>query len=584
TPIEECPCFEINDPRALCKRACIPTEYTSISECACLEINDPRVSCKKACIPTTDTPINECSCLIQNDPREQCQKTCIPIDNPYSCVPSYSTPISECPCLELNDPRQACKKACVPSITTPINECGCLAINDPRQECQKACVPNADTPINQCGCLAINDPRDVCKKACIPTESTPLSECRCLAVDDPRALCKRACIPTAETSISECACLAINDPRIECKTACIPNVNTPINECGCLDIGDPRSQCKKACIPTTQTSTNECSCLAVDDPRAQCKKSCIPTSTTPISEQCPCFAVNDPREACQTSCIPIDNPQTCFPTESTPINECGCLEIDDPRQACNPKQEILIPPQDIPDIPNITISPEVIKEIIINIVDRNESTNSVQNHIYEAILDQSSIEIQVQTNEIYEEQNIHITQNHKLVLNALNSSSNNPTPPPVLFKNIWKLEFSAQNQWLFAPFVPFNNIALQFLKFVGSITTSYNRISFPFAYKNGEVFSVDDVYAVIASPSQLLECLFELKVTLFNLSIPSPSVFNKGTYDYYVKCSIRNQLISTAPDIQTNGYTYSLLVSEGRNTGGGVGLLEEEFSALRTNL
>ncbi|KAA6372550.1 MAG: hypothetical protein EZS28_031923, partial [Streblomastix strix] len=451
TPINECSCLVQNDPREQCQKTCIPIENpyscvpsysTPISECPCLEINDPRAQCKKACIPTSTTPISEqCPCFAVNDPREACQTSCIPIDNPQTCVPTADTPVNECQCLALNDPRIACKKACIPTVDTSISECGCLEINDPRVSCKKACIPTTDTPINECSCLVQNDPREQCQKTCIPSINTPIEECPCFEINDPRALCKRACIPTEYTSISECACLEINDPRVSCKKACIPTTDTPINECSCLIQNDPREQCQKTCIPienpyscvpSYSTPISECPCLELNDPRAQCKKACIPTSTTPISEQCPCFAVNDPREACQTSCIPIDNPQTCVPTESTPITQCGCLEINDPRQACNPKQEILIPPQDIPDIPNITISPEVIKEIIINIVDRNEVSNSVQNHIYEAILDQNSIEIQVQSNEIYEEQNIHVAQNHKLVLNALNSSSNNPTPPPVL--------------------------------------------------------------------------------------------------------------------------------------------------------
>ncbi|KAA6374676.1 MAG: hypothetical protein EZS28_029798, partial [Streblomastix strix] len=109
-----------------------------------------------SCIPEITTPVNECGCLALNDPRAQCQKL---------CVPTVETPVSQCQCLAINDPRQACKKACVPTIGTSIEDCACLAINDPRQVCQKACIPTSETPISQCGCLEINDPRQACKKA-----------------------------------------------------------------------------------------------------------------------------------------------------------------------------------------------------------------------------------------------------------------------------------------------------------------------------------------------------------------------------------------------------------------------------------
>jgi hypothetical protein len=33
-------------------------------------MNDPRKECKTKCIPTIDTPINECPCYLINDPRK----------------------------------------------------------------------------------------------------------------------------------------------------------------------------------------------------------------------------------------------------------------------------------------------------------------------------------------------------------------------------------------------------------------------------------------------------------------------------------------------------------------------------------
>ncbi|KAA6398216.1 MAG: hypothetical protein EZS28_006253 [Streblomastix strix] len=226
---EQCEYFEDEDKDQQCQQKCVPSINTPISECGCILVNDPRAACKLICIPTKDSQINEfCPCFLIGDPREACMT---------KSSPTADTPVNDDnQCLVHNDPREACKTISIPTKDTPVNEDNpCLANNDPREACKAACIPNETTPVNECRCLDINDPRSECKPA--------LNECRCLDINDPRSECKPACIPNETTPVNECRCLDINDPRSECKPACIPNETTPVNECKCLDINDPRSEC-----------------------------------------------------------------------------------------------------------------------------------------------------------------------------------------------------------------------------------------------------------------------------------------------------------------------------------------------------